>query len=110
MGLALSPAGSVGPESGVLSSTCVCIRVCIPEYDTHARGGRWARVSPVMEGGRGFWCLHLQSAFPPTLEEEPSLSSRCCQGNHFMNVHMVGTCACPAPHVSAWPRPQGPQP
>lgn len=49
------------------------------------------------------------SAVLPTLEEELSLSSHCCQGNCFMSVHMVGTCACPAPHVSARPPPQGPQ-
>lgn len=46
----------------------------------------------------------------PTPEEEPGLSSRCYQGNHFTSVHMVGTCVCPAPHVSVRPCPHGSQP
>lgn len=42
-------------------------------------------------------CL-LVSAPPhtPIPEEEPGLLSCCCQSNHFMSVHMVGTCVCPA--------------
>lgn len=76
---------------------------------------------PWGEGGRVSWCPasrlapHSLTLAPlplplPTPEEEPSFSSHCCQGNHFTSVHMVGTCVCPAPHVSAGAHPQGLQP
>ena len=45
----------------------------------------------------------------PTPEEEANLSSCCCHGDHFTSVHMLGTCVCPAPHVSAHPHPHGPR-
>ena len=45
----------------------------------------------------------------PTPEEEANLSSSCCHGDRFTSVHMLGTCVCPAPHVSAHPHPHGPR-
>jgi hypothetical protein len=71
-----------------------------------------------LEWGRYGFCVltsaHVLSPYLgspldlPIPEEEPTLSSHCCQGNHFMSVHMVGTCVCPAPHVSACPAPTAP--